>query len=353
MNDNGGAELVAEFDSLSISQPSLPRTPRKIVRSLLDDEQSITPTLPSPKLGPKTPTSTNTEVALCCPTYSFDCLRKYDNGILEMIEMEKQIHALLGEKKHFESFFRDWQAWSYFGGINAVPKGTKMDQVKDVKNAFRNSITLGLERRQKLDSVRKDLNAFTTPSRQQLSPIKLAGVKSFDISRNSSLKSRGKQDDKQHCESNLSGLVSMLERGCLCNINGNTNQADSPALIRSGMLNAVHEETCYDSDPEDERRSRKFTSKNSPARSPARSPSNKENRTMPRSPHSGAGDDFVIKQMVEVRTSLFWQLFGLFFFVFYLIIFLSGVYEREVNIDPSFERSSTKVIHSPCRQVVV
>lgn len=225
--------------------------------------------------------------------------------------MENKIHALLGDPKHFESFFRDWQVWSYFG-MNPVPKGTNMEEVKeeDVKNALRNSITLGLERRHRMDSVRKDLNPFaSTPSRQQRSPIKFGAVKSFDISRHNSFKSRGKQDDKQHGDSNLSGLVSMLERGCLCNINGNTNQADSPALIRSGMLDAVHEEICYDSDPEDERRSRIFISKSN-ARSPARSPSNKENRTMPRSPHSGAGDDFVIKQMVEVGFLLFTQFFS-------------------------------------------
>ena len=300
MMDDNGAELVAEFDSLSVgTHQTLQRTPRKAVRSLLDDEQSscYTPTPPPSKM-PRTPTSTSTDVALCWPTsYNFDCLNKYDNGILELMKLQRKIHAMLGDPNQFDAFFRDWQMWSYFG-MTAIPASTNQ-QVKEeeVKKALRNSITLGLERRHRMDSVRKELNPFSlTPNRQKRSPVKLGTVKSFDITGHSPMKSRGGVTNKN--DSNLSGLVSMLERGCLC---PNTSKAESPALIRSGMLNAVHEETCYDSDPEDftRRRPRKLHSNSPP------SPSNKENRnhnigSTPHNLHSGVSDDDVIAQMVQV-----------------------------------------------------
>lgn len=348
--DDNGAELVAEFDSLSVSnkqqqrpQQQQQRTPRKPARSLLDDESTCyTPTPPpsskmrSNRTPPTSSTaSTSTEVALCCPSlYSLDnCLNKYDHGVLELINVQRKIHALLGDPKQIEALFRDWQVWSYFGGgMTAIPGQQLQVKEEDVKRALRNSISMGLQRRHRMESVRKDLNPFSlTPNRQQTrSPAKFGTVKSFDITGRSprrprhpdpSSNSRSKPQDNSNtsndtASNNLTGsLVQMLERGCMCTTN-QSKVVDSPALIRSGMLNAVHEETCYDSDPEDftRRRPRKLqsptkTTAHSPRSSrsnfnegsPSSSPSNKENRNNLQfhKPHPSMGDDYVIAQMVQ------------------------------------------------------
>jgi len=311
MEDHAGAEfeLVAEFHSLSMNttaQPSLLRTPRKAVKSLLDDEstcQTPTPT-PSKKLGSRTPSSVSTaEVSLCCPNFYAieNCMTKYDNGIVEVMNLQKKIHALLGDPNLMEVCERDWQMWSILG-TTSMPTNNSVSE-EEVKNALRNSIALGLERQKRMDSVRRDLNPFTlTPSRKKPSSVRLKTVYSFDPSRFSPMK-RGAappRDKNASTKNNLTNLVAMLEEGCLCNPNANTvTQADSPALVRKGMLNDVHGETCYDSDPEDftRRRSRKLY-----AGSPG-SPSNKENRHqfVPRTPRSraSADDDYVIGQMVQ------------------------------------------------------
>ena len=207
MMDDDGAELVAEFDSLTVSTESSCKTPKKALRSLLDDEHSscYTPTPPARMMEKRTPSST--ETTLCCTGFKFLECSKEENGLVEVMKVQEKILCLLGDPFHLETLFKDWQIWTMFGTTTS----THNIRQEEVKKALRNRAFSIAERRRRMDSVRRELSPFsTTPIRQKRSPAKFGKVTSFDLSKHAPGMSRGgKQNDDN---GGMSNFVSIWER---------------------------------------------------------------------------------------------------------------------------------------------
>jgi len=335
MMEDDGAELVAEFESLSVGTANSTtssasgsgfkkRTKKNALRSLLDDESTSCTQTPRPPPAAKemqlrTPSSA--DVALCCTAFNLGCSTRAEKGVLDVMNLEGKISTMLGE-----TIFNNWQVWSFFGGMATVPASVQVREA-EIRKALHNRAFSIAERKRRMDSVRCDLSPFT-PTRKKgsstssvsVSAVKFGKVKSFDITEHAPAVSRR----SKNCN-NVSSMQSMWERAaCLCDTTG---KEESPAGIRRGMLRAVHEDICYDSDPEDftRRRSRRRHTNSRRQSAPLHnsliqdddddeednhddkhnnSQSDKENRLVMQQQNAGIDDDFTFYQMVQVRCIL-------------------------------------------------
>ena len=248
VSEEGTELLLEEMDNLSFTSSSsdIYQTPNKpnidrAAYSLLDDADSTcTPTTPIKRVTPKTPSSVDTDV--CCYGYRLGCFPNSGSGEnLHLIRLQGQLDKFLSDPLQLDSLCSDWQLFGI--AATSTQKSSPILSPQDVKQALRNRAFNITERRKKMDAIRRDLCPFNaTPVRYKKSPSRLGTVRSFDITQHAPAIARGSKDKKQEA-----GLASFFKAGCLCNPG---HVGESPAVIRTQVLNAVHEDTCYDSDPE-------------------------------------------------------------------------------------------------------
>lgn len=277
--DEEGAEVVFNDTGSGAIKPKAKS--RVSLKSLLDEEQSvsITPTRPERNLTKRTPSS-GADVGLCCT------------------KIEDTIDAFLSKPIRIGASVNDWQMWSYFSmGRSSPYKGTDKVAKEDARKVLRKRFFFSAnERRRRMDSVRKDHSPFTLTPTRPTRGSRLKTVKSFDIVAH---RSKRTIPQNQTNQTSISSIVSMCG---VCN----AHKPDSPAAIRSRMLDAVSEDDdCYDSDPEDFTRHRLFQ-KHSPSMEGRASNKenlhNKGNRSTParKMPSSMDSEDYIFNS-VQVR----------------------------------------------------
>lgn len=248
VSDEGAELLLEEMDDLSLSSSSSYRTPSQALRdlsscSLLDDaESTATPTPPPAKLVPITPSSVDS-TDLCCTAYQLGCLHSGEvAGNLDVIRMQRQLNKFLSDPLQLDAFCNEWQVFG-MSATSAAKKSTADLSPGEIKHVLRNRAFNITQRRKKMDTIRRDISPFNaTPVRKKRSSLKLAKFRSFDIAQHAPAIARTSKDSKRNLDFSY-----IWQSGCMCNPG---QLGESPAVIRSRVLDAVDEDTCYDSDPE-------------------------------------------------------------------------------------------------------
>lgn len=249
MSDNGAEVILGSFfPDLTLSTPEKPLVPPPNQRtrrnallevrnnnSLMDIDKTPSPYIKSSMIN----------LSLCCNPTERCWL---DEDVYQVTQSQQDIEQRLSkflEDPLIGSGCSGWQAWSYFGVLNA-----QEDQGGDIKNDIRTSLrnrTCNVRaRKSRVERLRKDLSPFTN-SPEKLSGRQLFHSQSFSIEVHAPAIARVSRDNPGQ---NMNAFN--IFQSCT-----SPQNVASPVMMRR----FEEHEICYDSDPEDfaRRRSHRWT----------------------------------------------------------------------------------------------
>ena len=245
MSDNGAEVIIgSSFRNLNLSTPKKPPAPPMNQQtrhsallevrnnSLMDSDKT-----PSPCIK-----SSMRNLGLCCdPTER--CWQ--DEDVYHVTQSQQDIEQRLSkflEDPQIGSECSGWQAWSYFGVLNAEDQGGHIKN--DIRTSLRHRTCNVRARKSRVERLRKDLNPF---SPEKHSGQQLFHSQSFSIQDHAPAIARVSRDNPKRPRNAFN-----IFQSCT-----NPQNVASPVMIR----HVEEHEICYDSDPEDfaRRRSHRWT----------------------------------------------------------------------------------------------
>jgi hypothetical protein len=195
--------------------------------------------LPSNTYEESTPSPQFLTDTMCCASKCWKTDTSSSPDQDPMMHVQGKIAVLLTSPVSVDSWCNGWQAWSYveYGSDNQeTPPG---DLKTSIQRGLRNRVVDMNARKQRLATLRKDLNPFVqTPPKQRQGLVK---AKSFNIVDHAPAIARYSTQER----SNLPSIWESVSCTAL------PPDADSTEDFSLGFSNSFQEDAGYDSDPED------------------------------------------------------------------------------------------------------
>jgi hypothetical protein len=239
MSDNGAEVILrSSYRDINLSTPVKPPAPppnqqtrRNALLEVRNNSLMDVDKTPSPCIK-----ISMENLSLCCNPTERCCLDEDDDeAVYQDTQSEEDIEQRLSkflEDPQIGSGCIGWQAWSYFGEMNAEDQGGYVKN--DIRASLRNRTFNVRARKSRVERLRKNMNPFkNSPAR--ISGQQLFHSQSFSIQDHAPAIARVSKDNRATNAFNIF-------QSCT-----NPKNVASPVVIRR----VEEHEICYDSDPED------------------------------------------------------------------------------------------------------